>query len=62
MALTLVFGLMIPQIDNYGHMGGLLAGAAVAYAIGPRLKVTRNGPMGAPYYADCPLLQLPRFT
>ena len=46
------------QIDNWGHMGGLLAGSAVAYAIGPRLTLTVP-PRGNPYYADCPLIALP---
>lgn len=57
--LNLVIGLAIPQIDNFGHLGGLLAGCAVGYAIGPRLQVTT--PLrGDPYYADCPLITMPR--
>jgi len=27
----LIFGLLVPQIDNYAHMGGLAAGFAVGY-------------------------------
>ncbi len=34
---TLYLGLAIPGIDNWGHMGGLLAGAGVAAVIPPRL-------------------------
>lgn len=35
--LNLGLGLM-PGIDNFGHLGGLLAGAALAWLIGPRLE------------------------
>ncbi len=28
----------MPGIDNFGHLGGLLAGAALAWLIGPRLE------------------------
>jgi len=56
--LNLVIGLAVPQIDNFGHLGGLLAGCAVGYAIGPRLQPTT--PLrGDPYYADCPYITMP---
>jgi len=35
--LNLGLGLM-PGIDNFGHLGGLLAGAALAWLVGPRLE------------------------
>jgi rhomboid protease GluP len=36
--LNLALGLM-PRIDNWGHLGGLLGGAALAWLIGPRLEL-----------------------
>ena len=38
LALNLAIGMAVPNIDNYGHAGGLLAGGAVAWMIGPRLR------------------------
>jgi rhomboid protease GluP len=36
--LNLMLGLM-PGIDNWGHMGGLLSGALVTYFLGPKLEL-----------------------
>ena len=36
--LNLFLGLM-PGIDNWGHMGGLISGALVTYFLGPNLEV-----------------------
>ncbi|GMH44549.1 hypothetical protein BSKO_12501 [Bryopsis sp. KO-2023] len=41
-AINLMYGLMFRRIDNWGHFGGLLGGAALSYILGPRLVVTRN--------------------
>lgn len=35
-AFNLVFGFTNPQIDNAGHIGGLIGGAAVAWGLLPR--------------------------
>lgn len=35
--LNLIIGFVIPRIDNAGHMGGLVGGAAVAALLGDRL-------------------------
>ena len=45
-AITLAYG-MIPgsRVDNLGHLGGLLSGAAASFAAGPRL-VTLGGRAG----------------
>jgi rhomboid protease GluP len=44
--LNLAIGLS-PGIDNWGHLGGLLAGIALAYVIGPRFEVAMISPAGA---------------
>lgn len=36
--INLVFGLTVPGIDNWGHMGGLVGGALVAYGLLPSYK------------------------
>ncbi|HKZ55262.1 MAG TPA: rhomboid family intramembrane serine protease [Anaerolineales bacterium] len=36
--LNLALGLL-PQIDKWGHFGGLLVGAALAWFLGPRMEV-----------------------
>lgn len=38
-SLNLGMGAVSPQIDNYGHLGGLVGGALAGVAIGPRLRV-----------------------
>jgi membrane associated rhomboid family serine protease len=37
-AINLVFGLSIPFIDNWGHIGGLIGGAIVAWGLLPRYR------------------------
>lgn len=37
--LNLAFGFVSPGIDNCGHIGGLLGGAATGWLLGPRLFV-----------------------
>ena len=37
LVLNLIIGFVIPRIDNAGHMGGLVGGAAVAALLGDRL-------------------------
>lgn len=46
-AINLIFGLSVPFIDNWGHIGGLLGGAIVAWGLLPRYRppeVVRLGP------------------
>lgn len=46
-AVNLLFGLSVPFIDNWGHMGGLVGGALVALGLLPRYRppaVVRLGP------------------
>ena len=45
--INLVFGMMAGGIDNWGHIGGLVGGAIVAWGVLPRYKtpaVVRLGP------------------
>lgn len=36
--INLVFGLSMPGIDNWGHMGGLVGGAIVTWGLMPRYR------------------------
>ncbi len=38
-AINLLIGFTVPQIDNWGHIGGALGGAAFAWFAGPLLQV-----------------------
>merc|ERR1712129_430165 len=54
-ALNAAMGMQARSIDNMGHLGGLLGGAACSFLFGPRL-------LANPYtgtIVDKPLLQLP---
>ncbi|EOA39109.1 hypothetical protein CARUB_v10011881mg [Capsella rubella] len=45
-ALNMTMGLMSRRIDNWGHIGGLLGGTAMAWLLGPKWKyeyTTRDG-------------------
>jgi hypothetical protein len=35
----LLFGFTVPGIDNFAHIGGLLAGLAIGYALAPRYQL-----------------------
>lgn len=41
-AYNLVFGFIYPGIDNHGHIGGLLTGIAVGWALCPDYALARN--------------------
>jgi rhomboid protease GluP len=41
-AYNLAFGFFYPGVDNHGHIGGLVTGVAVAWAICPDYTVLRN--------------------
>jgi rhomboid protease GluP len=46
-AVNLVFGLSVDFIDNWGHIGGLVGGAVIAWGLLPRYRlpvVARLGP------------------
>lgn len=49
-------GFLFPQIDEWGHLGGLLGGAAAAYLLGPRYELCRvKGEEGVWLVDDPPL-------
>jgi Rhomboid family len=57
--MNIVLGAMNPVIDNWGHLGGALGGAAMAYYFGPRLYLC-DMPNGARVIVDKPICRLPR--
>lgn len=57
--LNIGLGFVNPSIDNWGHIGGALGGACIAYYFGPRLYETEL-PTGARALVDRPILRLPR--
>jgi rhomboid protease GluP len=49
-AINLVFGLSMPNIDNWGHIGGLVGGAFVAAGLLPRYRAPSVLMAGASSY------------
>jgi rhomboid protease GluP len=45
--INIIFGLSVPGIDNWGHMGGLVGGALVAYGLLP-VYIRPTAPLFAP--------------
>jgi membrane associated rhomboid family serine protease len=57
--MNLLLGLVNPVIDNWGHLGGAIGGAACAYYFGPRLFLSEL-PEGERIVVDKPVYRLPR--
>lgn len=57
--INLVIGAMNPMVDNWGHLGGAIGGAAMAYYFGPRLYLAEL-PDGGRTIVDRPIVRLPR--
>jgi membrane associated rhomboid family serine protease len=57
--INLAIGAMNPMVDNWGHLGGALGGAAMAYYFGPRLYLAETLD-GGRIIVDRPILRLPR--
>ena len=49
--IQLVAGFMVSNIDNWGHLGGLAAGAAMAFLIPPPELVEASGSLQIPAWA-----------
>jgi len=47
-AINLVFGFTVPGINNFAHIGGLVAGITVGMGLSPHYKVQFDGLMPAP--------------
>lgn len=57
--MNIIFGLASPGIDNWGHIGGAMGGALMAYYVGPKLFIARL-PNGTRMVVDKPTFRLPR--
>jgi rhomboid protease GluP len=44
LAINLFIGLSVSAVDNWGHLGGLIAGLAFSWFAGPLLEVSYNYP------------------
>lgn len=54
-----IFGAINPMIDNWGHIGGAIGGAACAYAFGPKLY-NLDTPSGGSIVVDKPRYLMPQ--
>lgn len=52
--INLIFGYSMPGIDNWGHIGGLLGGALVAFGILPRYQAPAVVRLGAQPLDEAP--------
>ncbi|KAF5834568.1 hypothetical protein DUNSADRAFT_8735 [Dunaliella salina] len=59
LAINLGYSLLVRNIDNWGHVGGMLGGAAVSVILGPRY-VRGESPSGS-WIADRPPLKILAF-
>ncbi|KAG0568173.1 hypothetical protein KC19_6G000200 [Ceratodon purpureus] len=53
-AINLGFGLLSSGIDNWGHVGGLLGGAALAWLLGPAFSFESAPEVGKKFLLDRP--------
>lgn len=65
MVMNVFLGLLNPQIDQWAHLGGAVAGGIMAYSFGPRLYLTDipTGNDGATYrvVVDRPIVRAPAY-
>lgn len=55
--INFALGLSGRGIDNFGHLGGLLGGAALSWLMCPRYEIELDGPAGLPRVVDRNSLQ-----
>ena len=55
--LNLGSGVVLPQIDEWGHLGGLVGGAAAAFLLGPRYELCRIKGVEGVWVVDEPPLE-----
>jgi len=60
LGMNILIGFLNPMIDNWGHMGGAIGGATMAYFFGPRLYLADLEESGGRVVVDRPILRLPR--
>ena len=58
LVINLIFGASNGSIDNWGHVGGALGGAAMSYLFGPKLYLMDFGG-GRQAIVDKPIYRLP---
>ena len=51
-AIMLIFGLIIPRVDNWGHIGGALTGILLGWFFAPEYQVVQPDPEQMPQVAD----------
>ena len=54
--MNLMYGFMLPGVDNGAHIGGLCGGAILSFLVGPRLQVLPGSNGGRLRVVDRPLL------
>lgn len=50
--INLIIGFTASNIDNAAHVGGLIAGLAIGWALSPQYRVVPPGPAGPPHVVD----------
>jgi rhomboid protease GluP len=51
-AYNLIYGFLVPAVDNWAHIGGLLAGLTLGWFLAPRYQTVRPDPLGPPQLVD----------
>ena len=51
-AYNLIYGFIVPAVDNWAHIGGLLAGLVLGWFLAPRYKVVWSIPTEPPQVVD----------
>jgi rhomboid protease GluP len=51
-AYNLFYGFVVPSVDNWGHIGGLLVGLVLGWFLAPRYEVVQTDPWEPPRVVD----------